>query len=207
MQGVASPAAVRERPSVAAARDHPLLVATLVCAALAAISAGVLPTVPSYDPWSWVVWGREVFDPHLSFFVGGGPSWKPLPVAFTAVFGLFGGAAPTLWVIAARTGGLLGVVAAYRLASRLVGERHWAIVAGLIAAVGVVLTQDWAYYLLRGTSEPMLIGTSPRATVRRGAAPRRRPAGPPGADPGGRRRRAVAAGRRAPGALADAPAA
>ena len=85
MQGVASPAAVRERPSVAAARDHPLLVATLVCAALAAISAGVLPTVPSYDPWSWVVWGREVFDPHLGFFVGGGPSWKPLPVVFTAV--------------------------------------------------------------------------------------------------------------------------
>ena len=78
----------------------------------------MLPTVPSYDPWSWVVWGREVFDPHLSFFVGGGPSWKPLPVVFTAVFGLFGGAAPTLWVIAARAGGLLGVVAAYRLASR-----------------------------------------------------------------------------------------
>ena len=88
--------------------DHPFLVATLVCTALAAISAAVLPTVPSYDPWSWVVWGREVFDPHLSFFVGGGPSWKPLPVVFTAVFGLFGGAAPTLWVIAARTGGLLG---------------------------------------------------------------------------------------------------
>jgi hypothetical protein len=160
MSGVASPAAVRERPSVAAARDHPFLVATLVCTALAAISAGVLPTVPSYDPWSWVVWGREVFDPHLSFFVGGGPSWKPLPVVFTAVFGLFGGAAPTLWVIAARTGGLLGVVAAYRLASRLTGERHWSIVAGLIAAAGVVLTQDWAYYMFRGTSEPMLIGTS-----------------------------------------------
>ena len=160
MSGVASPAAVRERPSVAAAREHPFLVATLVCTALAAISAGVLPTVPSYDPWSWIVWGREVFDPHLSFFVGGGPSWKPLPVVFTAVFGLFGGAAPTLWVIAARTGGLLGVVAAYRLASRLTGERHWSIVAGLIAAAGVVLTQDWAYYMLRGTSEPMLIGTS-----------------------------------------------
>jgi hypothetical protein len=160
MSGVASPAAVRERPSVAAARDHPFLVATLVCTALAAISAGVLPTVPSYDPWSWVVWGREVFDPHLSFFVGGGPSWKPLPIVFTAVFGLFGGAAPTLWVIAARTGGLLGVVAAYRLASRLTGERHWSIVAGLIAAAGVVLTQDWAYYMFRGTSEPMLIGTS-----------------------------------------------
>jgi hypothetical protein len=160
MSGVASPVAVRARPSSAAARDHPFLVATLACTALAAISAAVLPTVPSYDPWSWVVWGREVFDPHLSFFVGGGPSWKPLPVVFTAVFGLFGGAAPTLWVIAARAGGLLGVVAAYRLASRLAGERPWAVVAGLVAAAGVVLTQDWAYYMLRGTSEPMLIGAS-----------------------------------------------
>jgi hypothetical protein len=160
MSGVASPAAVREPPSVASARDHPFLTATVVCAALAAISAAVLPTVPSYDPWSWIVWGREVFDPHLSFFVGGGPSWKPLPVVFTAVFGLFGGAAPTLWVITARTGGLLGVVAAYRLAARLTGERHWAVVAGVIAAAGIVLTQDWAYYMLRGTSEPMLIGAS-----------------------------------------------
>ncbi len=119
----------------------------------------MLPTVPSYDPWSWVVWGREVFDPHLSFFVGGGPSWKPLPVIFTAVFGLFGGAGPTLWVIAARAGGLLGLVAAYRLAARLAEGRRWAVVAGLIAAAGVVLTQDWAYYMYRGTSEPMLIGT------------------------------------------------
>src|SRR5437763_6133575 len=98
----------------------PFLVAVVACTALAALSAAVLPTVPSYDPWSWVVWGKEVFDPHLSFFVGGGPSWKPLPVAFTAVFGPFGGGAPTLWVIAARAGGLLGLVGAYRLAGSVV---------------------------------------------------------------------------------------
>jgi hypothetical protein len=152
--------AARERPSLVAVREHPFLIATLACTALAALSAAVLPTVPSYDPWSWVVWGREVFDPHLSFFVGGGPSWKPLPVVFTAVFGLFGGAGPTLWVIAARAGGLLGLVAAYRLARRLVPEPGWSVVAGLIAVAGVVLTQDWAYYMFRGTSEPMLIGTS-----------------------------------------------
>src|SRR5947209_750809 len=158
MSAVASPAPMRERMAVP--RDHPFLVATVACAALAALSAAVLPTVPSYDPWSWVVWGKEVFDPHLSFFVGGGPSWKPLPVVFTAVFGLFGGAAPTLWVIAARAGGLLGLVAAYRLAGRLVPERGWRIVAGLIAIAGVVLTQDWVYYMFRGTSEPMLIGAS-----------------------------------------------
>src|SRR4051794_16320777 len=79
--------------------SSPLLVSALVCVALAALSAAILPTVPSYDPWSWIVWGREIVNPHLGFSTGGGPSWKPLPVIFTAVYGLFGGAAPTLWVI------------------------------------------------------------------------------------------------------------
>jgi hypothetical protein len=152
-------------------RSSPLLVSSIVCVALAALSAAILPTVPSYDPWSWIVWGREVFDPHLSFTVAGGPSWKPLPVVFTAVFGLFGGAAPTLWVIAARAGGLLALVAAYRLAARVV--RSWTpgaspsdgfawgpVVAGLFAAAGVALTQEWSYYMFRGTSEPMLVAAS-----------------------------------------------
>jgi hypothetical protein len=80
-------------------------------------------------------------------------------VVFTTIWGLFGGAAPTLWVITARAGGLLGLVAAYRLASRLTGGR-WGVVAGVLAAAAVVLTQDWAYYMFRGTSEPMLIAAS-----------------------------------------------
>jgi hypothetical protein len=127
--------------------------------ALAALSAAVLPTVPSYDPWAWISWGREVVDPHLSFVISGGPSWKPLPWFFTIVYALFGSAAaPTLWVITARAGGLLGLVAAYRLAARVVGAPRWACaVAGVIAAAGVVVTQEWFYYMFRGTSEPMLI--------------------------------------------------
>jgi hypothetical protein len=143
----------------------PFLISVVACAALAALSAAVLPTVPSYDPWSWIVWGREVTDPHLSFVVSGGPSWKPLPFMFTTVFGLFGGAAPTLWVIAARAGGMLGLVAGYRLAARLVSRvpavPSWAPpVAGMLAAAALLLTQDWFYYMFRGTSEPMLIGLS-----------------------------------------------
>jgi hypothetical protein len=152
-----------------------LLLVVGVCIVLAALSAAVLPTTPSYDPWSWVVWGREVFDPHLSFLVNGGPSWKPLPLCFTAIWGLFGGAAPTLWVITARAGGLLGIVAAYRLAAALAqrlgteeaaagtGWRWAPPVAGVAAAAAVVLThdagglEDWTYYMFRGTSEPMLI--------------------------------------------------
>jgi hypothetical protein len=126
---------------------------------LAALSAAILPTVPSYDPWSWISWGRAVVDPHLGFVVTGGPSWKPLPWFFTIVYALFGSAAaPTLWVITARAGGLLGLVGAYRLAARVVGVPRWAAaLAGVLAAAGVVVTQEWFYYMFRGTSEPMLI--------------------------------------------------
>lgn len=157
-----------------------------LCVLLGVLSAALLPTVPSYDPWAWIVWGRELVDPHLSFATGGGPSWKPLPVLFTTVFGLFGGSAPTLWVMAARAAGLLGLCAAWRLASRLassaVGDRPAAKVgdgadasqagaisgsartigpiAGLVAVLGVILTQDFAYYMFRGASEPMLVAAS-----------------------------------------------
>src|SRR6476646_8867532 len=142
-----------------ALRSSPLLLSTIVCLALAALSAAVLPTVPSYDPWSWISWGREGVDPHLGFVSSGGPSWKPLPWFFTIVYALFGtAAAPTLWVITARAGGLLGLVAAYRLAARVVGAPRWAAVsAGVLAAGGVVVTQEWFYYMFRGTSEPMLV--------------------------------------------------
>ncbi|MGH2915523.1 MAG: hypothetical protein ACRDMX_11095 [Solirubrobacteraceae bacterium] len=140
----------------------PFALAILVCTALAVLSAALLPTVPSYDPWSWIVWGREVFDPHLSFIVNGGPSWKPLPVAFTAIFGLFGSAAPTLWVILARIGGLLGLWGTWRLTRRLAGGGALGAFVGLVAAFGIVLTgrldQAWYYYFLHGTSEAILVG-------------------------------------------------
>jgi hypothetical protein len=127
-----------------------------VCIAGAVISWAALPTVPSYDPFSWLVWGREVVDPHLPFFVGGGPSWKPLPFCFTVVESLLGRAAPALWVITARVGGLLGWVAAWRLGMRL-RPGAWGWVAGAIAVGGLLTTQDYGYYFMRGASEPGLV--------------------------------------------------
>jgi hypothetical protein len=141
----------------------PVVTAVGACVLLAVLSAIVLPTVPSYDPWSWIVWGRSVLDPHLSFLTGGGPSWKPLPVMFTTVYGLFGGAAPTLWVITARAGGLLALVAAYRLGSKLAEGLEPDIakpIAGVVAVIGVLLTQDFFYYWFRGATEPILIGAA-----------------------------------------------
>ena len=45
------------------------------------------PSSPSYDPYAWIVWGRELMpgaggEP---FTLAGGPSWKPLPVLFTSL--------------------------------------------------------------------------------------------------------------------------
>jgi len=138
------------------------VIAVLACTVLGVLSAAVLPTVPSYDPWSWIGWGRAMFDPHISFNLGGGPSWKPLPVVFTAIFSLFGGAAPTLWVITARIGGLLGLWGVWRLTHRLSGGGWLGHFAGALAAFAIVLTgrfdQAWYYYFLHGTSESMLIG-------------------------------------------------
>lgn len=134
-----------------------------VCLLLAILSAAVLPTVPSYDPWSWIVWGRSVLDPHLSFLTGGGPSWKPLPVMFTTIYGRFGSASPTLWVITARTGGLLALVAAYRLGSKLAEPLESDVakpIAGVVAVLGILTTQDFWYYWFRGATEPILIGAA-----------------------------------------------
>jgi hypothetical protein len=143
--------------SLRQAPRSPAVIAVVVCTVLGALSAAILPTVPSYDPWSWIVWGREVTSPHLSFIIGGGSSWKPLPVIFTTIWGLFGSAAPTLWVITARVGGLLGLWGAWKLASRLVGGGWRGALAGAVAVAGIILTQDWVYYFLRGTSEVILI--------------------------------------------------
>ncbi len=149
-----------DRADAEAVLLKPLLWATVACLALAVLSAAVLPTVPSYDPWAWIVWGRELVDPHWRFATDGGPSWKPLPVVFTTVYGLFGGAAPTLWVITARAGGLLSLLAAWRLASRLIPARAYGWLAGTVAVLGLVLTQEFFYYMFRGTSEPLLLAAA-----------------------------------------------
>src|SRR5436309_12425252 len=79
----------------------------------------LMPSAPTYDPWAWIVWGREVL--HLDLSTVDGPSWKPLPVLLTTPFALFGPLAPDLWLFAARAGTIAGVVMAWRVARRLGG--------------------------------------------------------------------------------------
>lgn len=90
-----------------------------VALALAGLSL-LIPSTPSYDPWAWLVWGREIV--HLNLQTTGGPSWKPLPMLFTTVFSLFGSAAPDMWLVVARAGALMAIAMTFRLAWRLTRE-------------------------------------------------------------------------------------
>ena len=65
-------------------------------------SPSCLPATLAYDPWAWLVWGREIG--HLDLDTTGGPSWKPLPVVITTPLAVLGDLAPTLWLVVARTG-------------------------------------------------------------------------------------------------------
>ncbi len=130
-------------------RRWPLATATLACVVAAATTL-LLPSTPSYDPWAWIVWGREVAA--LDLDTRYGPSWKPLPVLFTTPFSLFGGAAPELWLVVARAGALLGLVAAFRLAQRLGGP-----LAGVLAAAGLALSGGYLRSSAIGFSEGLLV--------------------------------------------------
>ncbi|HYZ81845.1 MAG TPA: hypothetical protein VE571_11270, partial [Solirubrobacteraceae bacterium] len=127
----------------------------IVALAVGALSL-LIPSTPSYDPWSWLVWSRQIIHGHLTI-TSGGTSWKPLPMIFTIPFALFGHAAPDLWLVVARAGAFAAAVMVFRLAYRLTlrvgglfGEADPgldrltvmapALLAGLIGAVALVLS-------------------------------------------------------------------
>ena len=133
-----------------------MLIPISACVGLAALSL-LLPSEPSYDPWAWLVWGREIV--HLELDTEGGPSWKPLPVALLAVVAPLGGDLPVaLWVVIARAGALLAMVLAYRLAARLVGgPAPLRALAGATAAVFLVLTPDWFQLAAHASEAPLAV--------------------------------------------------
>jgi hypothetical protein len=110
-----------------------------------------LPSAPTTDSWGWIVWGREVLGLDLRTDVGGAPSWKPLPVAVTALLALLGDVAPEAWLVVARAGGLAGFVLAYLVGSRLAGP-----VAGAVASLTLLLSAGWLRGLAHGYTEPIV---------------------------------------------------
>ena len=122
------------------------------CLALAGLSL-LVPSAPTTDPWGWIVWGREILHLDLSTIVPRSPSWKPLPALATTPLALTGGAAPWLWVLLARAGGLAALVAGYRLAERLAGRA-----AGVVAVAALAPGTLWMHWMSHGYSEPLATG-------------------------------------------------
>ena len=145
---------VTPREAVTDGRVYVLLAA--VALALAALTL-LYPSTPTYDPWAWIIWGREIA--HVDLQTTGGPSWKPLPVIFTTVFSLFGAAAPDLWLVVARGGAILAVMLAFRLGARLT-SREWSVAsvtAGFIAAVALVISSQFVRTMSLGNSEGLMV--------------------------------------------------
>ena len=122
----------------------------LACFALAAISL-LEPSAPTYDPWAWIIWGREVM--HLDLDTVSGPRGSRCRCMLTAPFSLLGDeVAPSLWLVVARAGSLGALIVTFRLGARLGG-----IAAGLVAAL-LLLASPWLVRnALLGNSEGLLI--------------------------------------------------
>ncbi|MDP9346475.1 MAG: hypothetical protein M3P44_12300 [Actinomycetota bacterium] len=117
-----------------------------------AVASLALPSVPTYDPWAWIVFGRELVVPGLDFSTVASTGWKPLAVLFTAPLALLGSAAPSLWLVVVRSAGLAALWLAFRLAARSGGP-----IAGAIAALALLASADWLRYLSAGNIEPLVV--------------------------------------------------
>jgi hypothetical protein len=146
-------------------RSRLYLVCALGAVALAAASLAY-PSAPAYDPWAWIIWGRQIL--HLDLVTTGGPTWKPLPVVFTTLFAPFGSAAPDLWLVVARAGGIMAVGLAALLAYRLTAARDTraagahsnrfaALAAAALAAAGLVLLAGFPDTVALGESEGLSV--------------------------------------------------
>ncbi|HEV2766321.1 MAG TPA: hypothetical protein VGV63_01275 [Acidimicrobiales bacterium] len=123
-----------------------------VCLALAGTSMLLVLPAPSYDAWAWLLWGAEVVSGDLSTLEG--PALKPLPVAVSTVLAGLGSAGPWVWVFLARAAAGVAAWLAFRLARRLAGG---SVIAGGLAAAGVVLCGGYLAYASEGAAEGMLL--------------------------------------------------
>lgn len=132
----------------------------LALAALAAAASLLLPYIPVYDPWGWLIWGRELAQ--LDLATAAGPSWKPLPVFVNTPISALGGAAPEAWLLIARAGWLAAPLLAGFLTVALAPDAgRWRWLGAVLAAASVLLSADAFTPAIRqftgGLSEGLLV--------------------------------------------------
>lgn len=115
--------------------------ALLAILAASAASLALADPAPSYDPWMWLLWGREIGTGELSTTEG--PAFKPLPVAVCALLAPLGDAAVVAWSLIVRATALGALWLAFVLGRRLGGG---SVAAGALAALGVALCGSFALY-------------------------------------------------------------
>ena len=155
-------AAEPARGDIAAEQVPPRVPMGWVLAGVLAISALtlLLPSTPTYDPWAWLLWGRQIVE--LDLVTTGGPSWKPLPMIFIVPFQGIGELigsdqfAPYAWLWISRAGGLLACVMAFRLARRIGGGGVAGAVAGAVAFASLFSSFKFVRDSALGNSEPLM---------------------------------------------------
>jgi hypothetical protein len=143
------------------------LMGVAAVAGLVALSLLLVRPAPSYDPWSWLLWGRELA--HGTLDTREGPAFKPLPVGLTALLAPSGSLAPVLWVALVRVSALLALVLSFSLGRRLAGGSRMngiasrpakpdaSRTAGMLAAGGVALCGALLGTAAAGAETPLLL--------------------------------------------------
>src|SRR5436190_2230316 len=122
---------------------YPLLIAAAVCLVLALVSLAA-PSGITYDPYTWLIWGRDLT--HLNLTTSGtGTSWKPLPTLLDVMLTRLGSkGAADAWLVIARAGALFALFMAFRLAWRFAPRPGRVVVAAGARAIPVLwFGGDW----------------------------------------------------------------
>jgi hypothetical protein len=140
-------------------RNHPGWSTIVALGLFSVVLVLVTGTRPGYDPYGWLVWGKQTL--HWNLDTNGAPSWKPLAYIFTVPYALFGHYALWLWMFTSVMVSLGAVLFAGRIAYRLTDappERRYAgILAGVFAGLAVLGIRDYTHFILSAQSDTMIV--------------------------------------------------
>jgi hypothetical protein len=133
----------------------PALAIAAAISLVLALASLALPSGPGYDPYAWLLWGRDLA--HFGLSVDGtGTSWKPLPALVDALLTPLGHNASNGWIVISRAGALFAIFMAARVAWRL-APRDFRPLAGVVAAATLVLVHEWVRIEAVGNSEGLMV--------------------------------------------------